>query len=297
MPAKSTPAIIGKRRTTGALPVTREAVLVIHRRPFDRDGDVAVHQILFVEIGKPHRLAVLGLIDDDRLECRHAASNQAGTAARRATGFSTIGMLISAESTPNRIASHHTGLYEPVRSNTMPPSQTPRKPPTWWLKKAKPASVASQRVPNISAMMPLVGGTVDSHIRPMVAPKIDAGERRDRKRDERQDRRRADEIDEREQITLRHAVAEPAGGDRTDDVEQPDRRQRPAADLRRQAAIDQIRRHVHGDERKLESAGEKAEHQQHVGAMGESFADAPAAAIAAPASLVAAAVGVDQRQR
>ncbi len=52
----------------------------------------------------------------------------------------------------------------------MPPSQTPRKPPTWWLKKAKPASVASQRVPNISAMMPLVGGTVESHIRPMAAP-------------------------------------------------------------------------------------------------------------------------------
>jgi hypothetical protein len=24
-------------------------------------------------------------------------------------------------------------LYEPVRSNAMPPSQTPRKPPTWWL--------------------------------------------------------------------------------------------------------------------------------------------------------------------
>src|SRR5215472_9628686 len=49
---------------------------------------------------------------------------------------------------------------------------TPRKPPTWWLKKAKPASVASQRVPNIKAMMPLVGGTVESHIKPIVAPKI-----------------------------------------------------------------------------------------------------------------------------
>src|SRR6266851_4408794 len=70
--------------------------------------------------------------------------NHAGAAAARATGFSTIGMLISAESTPNRIASHHTTLYEPVRSNAMPPIQTPRKPPTWWLKKAKPAKVASQ---------------------------------------------------------------------------------------------------------------------------------------------------------
>src|ERR1700722_3224272 len=97
---------------------------------------------------------------------------QAGTAMTRTTGFSTIGMLISADRTPNKIASHHTTLYDPVRSNTMPPSKTPRKPPTWWLKKAKSASVANQRVPNISAMMPLVGGTVDSHIRPIVAPNI-----------------------------------------------------------------------------------------------------------------------------
>ena len=52
----------------------------------------------------------------------------------------------------------------------MPPSQTPRKPPTWWLKKVTPDSIASQRVPNITTMMPLVGGTVESHIRPMAAP-------------------------------------------------------------------------------------------------------------------------------
>ncbi len=52
----------------------------------------------------------------------------------------------------------------------MPPSHTPRKPPTWWLKNAKPASVASQRVPNINAMMPLVGATVESQSRPMTAP-------------------------------------------------------------------------------------------------------------------------------
>ena len=36
------------------------------------------------------------------------SSVQAGTAAARATGFSTIGILISAESAPNKIASHHT---------------------------------------------------------------------------------------------------------------------------------------------------------------------------------------------
>ena len=38
---------------------------------------------------------------------------------------------------------------------------------------------------------------------------------------------------------------------------------------RRQAAIDQIGRQVHGDEGELEAAGEEAEHQQHIGAMPE----------------------------
>ncbi len=46
----------------------------------------------------------------------------------------------------------------------------------------------------------------------------------------------------------------------------------------------QISGHVHGDERKLETAGEEAEHQQHVGAMCECFAQRLAAAIAAPLS-------------
>src|ERR1700722_8578933 len=108
---------------------------------------------------------------DARPKAGHDGIHQAAARATRCTGFSTIGKLISAESTPNRIASHHTALYEWVRSNTMPPSQTPRKPPTWWLKKAKPESVASQRVPNITVIMPLVGGTVESHMKPMTAAK------------------------------------------------------------------------------------------------------------------------------
>ena len=61
-----------------------------------------------------------------------------------------------------------------MRSKITPPSQTPRKPPTWWLKNAKPASIVSQRVPNISATSALVGGTVDSHSNPITAPKITA---------------------------------------------------------------------------------------------------------------------------
>ena len=38
------------------------------------DGDIAIHQIFFVEIGEPHRLAGVGLVDDDRLEGRHAST-------------------------------------------------------------------------------------------------------------------------------------------------------------------------------------------------------------------------------
>src|SRR6202045_2869151 len=94
----------------------------------------------------------------------------AGCATGRATGASTIGRLISADSMPNRTESHQIGVYDPNFSNTIPPSSTPRKPPTWWLKKAKPYSVASQRVPNISATRLEVGGTVDSQVRPVTMP-------------------------------------------------------------------------------------------------------------------------------
>ena len=38
-----------------------------------------------------------------------------------------------------------------------------------------------------------------------------------------------------------------------------------------EAAVDQIGRQMHGDERKLEAAGEEAEHEQCVGAMAESL--------------------------
>src|SRR5712691_2220291 len=96
--------------------------------------------------------------------------DQAAAAATRATGFSTIGRLIAADKRPNRIESHHTASYDPLRSKTTPPNHTPRNPPTWWLKKANPVSVANQRVPNINAMIPLVGGIVDSQKRPMTAP-------------------------------------------------------------------------------------------------------------------------------
>src|SRR6202140_5998170 len=96
----------------------------------------------------------------------------AGCAIGRATGASTIGRLISADSMPNSTESHQIGVYDPNFSNTVPPSSTPRKPPTWWLTKAKPYSVANQRVPNIMATSAEVGGTVDSQVRPVMAPNM-----------------------------------------------------------------------------------------------------------------------------
>src|SRR6266436_7079440 len=94
----------------------------------------------------------------------------AGCATGRVTGASTIGRLISAESTPNSTESHQIGVYDPNFSNTIPPSKTPRKPPTWWLTKANPYSVENQRVPNIRATSADVGGTVESQVRPVAAP-------------------------------------------------------------------------------------------------------------------------------
>jgi hypothetical protein len=49
----------------------REPVLVVEARPFDADGDVAVHQVLLVEIGETDRLPVVGLVNEDRPERRH----------------------------------------------------------------------------------------------------------------------------------------------------------------------------------------------------------------------------------
>lgn len=43
-------------------------------------------------------------------------------------------------------------------------------PPTWWLKKAMPSSMVNQRDPNIIPTSADVGGTVESHSRPITAP-------------------------------------------------------------------------------------------------------------------------------
>ena len=48
-----------------------QTVLVVHGRPLDRDRDVAVHQISFVELREGGRRAFFRLVDPDCLEARH----------------------------------------------------------------------------------------------------------------------------------------------------------------------------------------------------------------------------------
>src|SRR5215467_3849001 len=55
---------------------------------------------------------------------------QADAIAARSIGSSMMGKLMIAETTPSATDSHQTTSYEPVLVNRIPPSQTPRKPPT-----------------------------------------------------------------------------------------------------------------------------------------------------------------------
>ena len=63
----------------------------------------------------------------------------------------------------------HTRSKLPVDSNTLPPSQAPKKPPTWWVSITTPNSVAMWRRPKNLATSPAVGGTVDRKVSPMKA--------------------------------------------------------------------------------------------------------------------------------
>jgi len=55
----------------------------------------------------------------------------AGAVATRVIARSRIGQLMIAAKTPRAIAIIHTMWYEPVRSYSTPPSQTPKKLPIW----------------------------------------------------------------------------------------------------------------------------------------------------------------------
>ena len=52
-----------------------------------------------------------------------------------------------------------------------PPSHTPRNEPTWWARKTKPPSMDMCCTPKTCATIAFVGGTVESHRKPMTAAK------------------------------------------------------------------------------------------------------------------------------
>ena len=62
--------------------------------------------------------------------------------------------------------------YEPYLSKKYPPRKAPAKAPNWCDKKTIPNKELKYFVPKIWATIPLVGGTVESHKRPNVTPKI-----------------------------------------------------------------------------------------------------------------------------
>jgi len=66
-------------------------------------------------------------------------------------------------------------------------------------------------------------------------------------------------------------LAQPSGSNRTQDVEKTDDGDGPAGELGGEAAVDQVCRKMHCDEKKLESAGEEAEHQKHIAAVPKSL--------------------------
>ena len=82
-----------------------------------------------------------------------------------------MGQCNPAAMTARAIPAHHTGRKEPVCSMARPPSQTPRKAPTWWLKNTIPKRVPRLLVPNITATSPEVSGTVESQRTPIAAAK------------------------------------------------------------------------------------------------------------------------------
>jgi hypothetical protein len=61
----------------------------------------------------------------------------------------------------------HMRSYEPVRSTITPPSQAPKNEPTWCEKNTTPKSALTHCSPNFSAMIPVVGATVDNHKSPI----------------------------------------------------------------------------------------------------------------------------------
>ena len=63
-------------------------------------------------------------------DCMDSGSPLDSAAPSQTTPQELIQRFTAAENKPSRIEIHQTASYDPVRSNTNPPSHTPRKPPT-----------------------------------------------------------------------------------------------------------------------------------------------------------------------
>ena len=107
------------------------------------------------------------------------------------------------------------------------------------------------------ATRPEVGGTVDSHRKPIVAAKIEHRHCARRHEQEEDDRHGARQIDERQEDRLGIALADYSGGERSDDVAEPDQRERPGAEARVEPEIGEVGREMRGDEGELEAADEE----------------------------------------
>jgi hypothetical protein len=86
-------------------------------RAFQSDRGVRPPQPTMGADGGLRRVSLVPEAETAGAALTHPATGRYALAgASRATGFSTIGRLTTADSTPNRIESHHTTSYDPVCS-------------------------------------------------------------------------------------------------------------------------------------------------------------------------------------
>ena len=153
--------------------------------------------------------------------------------------------------------------------------------PTWWERKTTPNSMPTWRVPNMTATRPEVGGTVESHSRPMKAantsrrPGILGTTRNTAK-------------EHRAPGSCRSAAGACSGGRRArrpvgaDHVEQADQRERPRGEAAAEAEVAEVSGRCVPDERDVEAADEEPGREQQVARVRERGADRLAAETWAP---------------
>ncbi len=114
-----------------------------------------------------------------------------------------------------------------------------------------------------------VSGTVDSQSMPIAALNRYTDHDDERRQQEQSDHHRPDDVDRRQQPLARQLLAEQAGGERADHVEQSDQRHRGGADVARHALVEQVGRQMQCDEYDLQPADEVAPEQQVEAAVGD----------------------------